>query len=190
MAETEKHAATVAPYVTGKNTLDIGGSGWPICKTAIQLDLPEEAYLNYNRTTRGEYPIHLRGDCRDLFWFKDGVLDVVHASHVLEDFRFEEWGAILREWTRVIKSGGVVIIACPSHSRFRFRVSQGQGNNCAHKFEPELTDLPKWFATWQIVHNDYTSPEDYSMLFIARKLPQSTITEVPMSEMSGAVMYV
>lgn len=190
MAETEKHAATVAPYVTGKNTLDIGGSGWPICKTAIQLDLPEEAYRNYNNSTRGDSPIHLRGDCRDLFWFKDGVLDVVHSSHVLEDFRFEDWGAVLREWTRVIKPNGIIIIACPSHSRFRFRVSQGQGNNCAHKFEPELTDLPKWFSTWQIVHNDYTSPEDYSMLFIARKLPHSTITEVPMSEMAGAVMYV
>lgn len=189
MSETQKHAALVAPYVRG-NTLDIGSSGFPVCKHAMQLDLPEEAYLNYNRTTRGESPIHWRGDCRDLP-FKDGVLSALHSSHVLEDLAFQEWAAVLKEWARVIRVDGFIIIACPSHSRFRKRINANpQLENMAHKFEPELTDLPKWFATWQIVHNDYTSPEDYSMIFVARKLPQSTVTEVPMSEMAGGTVYV
>lgn len=173
MSETEKHAAIVAEFVKG-NTLDIGGGGFPVCKHAIQLDLPDEAYRNYNNTTRGESPIHWRGDALDLP-FKDGVLDALHASHVLEDWALADWGRVLREWTRVIKANGFIIIAVPSHHRFRARVKAGQGDNLAHKFEPEVGDLSKFFlglGGWEIIMDRFVNdqdPTEYSIVFVARK---------------------
>ena len=38
---------------------------------------------------------------KDLYWFRDGVLDYVYSSHLLEDYVDTE--AVLREWLRVLR---------------------------------------------------------------------------------------
>jgi SAM-dependent methyltransferase len=53
-------------------------------------------------------------DLRDLAVFADGCADEVMAIHVVEHFwRWEVLG-VLREWLRVLKPGGTMVLECPN----------------------------------------------------------------------------
>lgn len=51
------------------------------------------------------------GSGSDLWMFKDGELDFVIASHCLE--HFPDTKAVLREWYRVLKPGGIIAVCVP-----------------------------------------------------------------------------
>jgi predicted SAM-dependent methyltransferase len=111
ISETSKCRARLAPYCTGYG-IDLGFGGDPITPAAIRMDMikPYADYL-------GIHPVQLGGDVTDLHWFRDGVLDYVYSSHVLEDF--VEIEPVLREWLRVLKPGGRLIIYCPDEQIYR-----------------------------------------------------------------------
>ena len=46
--------------------------------------------------------------------FKSNTFDLVYASHVLEHFKKKDVLKVLKEWARVVKSGGVLRISVPS----------------------------------------------------------------------------
>jgi SAM-dependent methyltransferase len=45
--------------------------------------------------------------------YENGVADEVYASHVLEHFPYEKTHEVLREWSRVLKPGGIMRICVP-----------------------------------------------------------------------------
>lgn len=53
-------------------------------------------------------------DLRDLQPFNDATVDEVMAIHVVEHFWRWEVEAILREWIRVLKPGGRMVLECPN----------------------------------------------------------------------------
>jgi len=53
--------------------------------------------------------VQLAGYTEQLHWFRDGVLDFVYSSHLLEDLVDTE--AVLREWIRILRPGGRLILA-------------------------------------------------------------------------------
>jgi len=110
ISETSKCRATLAPFCVGDG-LDIGFGGDPIVQTAIAMDLPQR-YARYL-----ENPQHLHGDATNLRWFKDGALDYVFSSHVLEDF--QDTAAVLREWLRVLRPGGRLVLFLPDEQAYR-----------------------------------------------------------------------
>jgi SAM-dependent methyltransferase len=123
-SETSKCRARLAPYCVGYG-LDLGFGGDPITATAIRMDMPTPyAYT-------GDYPVQLGGKAEDLYWFRDGVLDFVYSSHLLEDYADTE--AVLREWLRVLRPGGRLIIFCPDEPIFRKHcAATGQPYNPHH----------------------------------------------------------
>lgn len=126
-SETSKCRDRLAGYCTG-NGLDIGPGGDPIVAHAVRVDLPTP-YAN-----TGDLPVQLGGDASRLVWFRDGVLDFVYSSHVLEDF--VDTAGILAEWLRVLKPGGRLVLYCPDEQRFRAHCARtGQRYNTAHKLE-------------------------------------------------------
>lgn len=92
--------------------MDIGFGGDPISQTAIRMDLPSPY------TSTGSYPVQLGGDCRDLKWISSDSLDYVYSSHVLEDFGRDETKHILREWIRVVRPGGLIVLLLPDQHRY------------------------------------------------------------------------
>lgn len=125
VSETSKCRARLAPFCQGAG-LDIGPGGDPIVPAAIRVDLPTPY------SSVGSLPVQLPGDATNLLWFKDGTLDYVYSSHVLEDF--VDTTALLREWLRVLKPGGFLVIYCPDERRFRAHcAATGQPYNPAHK---------------------------------------------------------
>jgi predicted SAM-dependent methyltransferase len=124
-SETSKCRERLAPYCKGYG-LDLGFGGDPITLNAIRVDLPSPY------TEVGESPVQLGGDASRLVWFKDECLDFIYSSHLLEDYIETE--LILREWLRVIKPGGCLVIFCPDEQVYRKHCqATGQPYNVAHK---------------------------------------------------------
>ena len=125
-SETSKHRALLAPFCQGYG-VDVGFGGDPITPNAIRMDLE----VPYART--GDCGVQVGGDCRNLLWFADGVLDFVYSSHVLEDFEREQTGPIMREWARVLKEGGHLVLLQPDQQRFlKHCAATGQPINPHH----------------------------------------------------------
>jgi len=53
-------------------------------------------------------------DLHDLVPFEDGVADEILAVHVVEHFWRWEVVGVLREWVRVLRPGGTMILECPN----------------------------------------------------------------------------
>jgi predicted SAM-dependent methyltransferase len=124
-SETSKCRPRLARYCTGYG-VDLGFGGDPITPAAIRVDSPHP----YAET--GDAPVQLGGDATLLHWFRDGVLDYVYSSHLLEDF--PDTAAVLKEWLRVLKPGGRLIIFCPDEQTYREHCRKtGQTYNENHK---------------------------------------------------------
>lgn len=124
-SETSKCRTRLLPFCTGYG-VDLGFDGDPISPQAVRVDSPRP----YADT--GAAPVQLGGDATKLHWFRDGVLDYVYSSHLLEDFPDTE--AVLREWLRVLKPGGNLIIFCPDEPVYRAHCQRtGQMYNENHK---------------------------------------------------------
>jgi predicted SAM-dependent methyltransferase len=122
--ETSKCRCRLAPYCIGYG-LDLGFGGSAITNSAIRMDMVNP----YGDT--GEQSVQLGGNAEDLYWFRDGVLDYVYSSHLLEDYVDTE--AVLREWLRVLRPGGRLIIFCPDEPVYRKHcLATGQRYNTHH----------------------------------------------------------
>jgi SAM-dependent methyltransferase len=152
-SETSKCRDRLARYCEGYG-LDLGFGGDPIVPHAIGMDMPQP----YSGV--GRRPVQLGGDATQLVWFADGVLDFVFSSHLLEDF--DDVGRVLKEWLRVLKPGGRLIIYCPDEQVYR--------RHCA--------------ATGQ-VYNTHHVHADFSLAFVRRELdalriPHRVVHENPL----------
>lgn len=109
----------VKKYLHGLNGIEIGGSG-----RGFGLDSQKGSYANVDiidAETRSRFKgwkksqlVNILSSGDDLP-FKDGVLDYVFSSHVIEHF-FDPIKAI-KEWYRVIKKGGYIIMVIPHKER-------------------------------------------------------------------------
>lgn len=169
MYETEKYRHIVLPYIIG-NVLDLGSGGCPVVPRAIQVELPEEEFAKYTSGSKPMVEPQWRGNAFDLP-FKDGTVDVVYSSHLLEDV--SNWGPVLDEWIRVLKPGGKLIVMLPDRKRWLEALARGQPPNCAHKKESEPGELTRWCKPRGVIAitDGLTnlSPEDYNILFVGMK---------------------
>lgn len=138
-SESAKCLSLVLPYLTG-NVIDIGSGGWPVIPRAIQIELAEKEYNAYTGSRAEDFPIQWRREGESLP-FKDGTVDTVYSSHLLEDVEHSHWWAILTEWGRVLKKGGRLVILTPDRQRWRDSLARGQCMNAAHRHEPLFGDV-------------------------------------------------
>ena len=126
MSETSKYRAWFLPHTQGYG-IDLGYGGDPLVPHAICFDMPQPY------TSVGSAPQHLGGDARRLP-FKNNTLDWVYSSHLIEDFTYTEQVAVVKEWLRVLKPGGRLLILAPDQQRFLAHcAATGQSINDNHK---------------------------------------------------------
>jgi len=169
--ETEKYRHLTLPYITG-NVIDLGSGGCPVVPHAIQVELPPKEFAHY---TSGSTPMvepQWRGSALDLP-FKDGVVDTVYSSHLLEDML--NWEPVLREWVRVLKSGGNLIIMVPDKELWAAALAKGQPPNCAHKHEAYPGEISQMMAMYglpvRMVKDELTRQfeGDFNILYVGTK---------------------
>jgi len=131
-SETSYYRDETLPYCYGVG-LDIGYGGDPIKPSAITID------LDIVRYACGDHPCNIVSDAKSLPWFASRSLDFVYSSHCLEDF--SETRDVLREWFRVVKVQGHVVLLLPDQRKYeRLCREKGLPENPAHKianFDPD-----------------------------------------------------
>jgi SAM-dependent methyltransferase len=172
MTEHDKWRAIVAPYLKG-NGIELATGGDPIVPTSIQFELSEASYAHYNNNQPIRGIVHWRDD-NAIFHlpFKDGVLDYVASSHLLEDF--VDWTPLLKEWTRPIRTGGKLVICLPDRQRWNKAVYEGQTPNMSHRHEAYVGELSSYAPQLglKVIKDEFTEspPGDYNILYIGEKL--------------------
>lgn len=170
-SEIEKYRHMVDKYCQG-NGIDIGSGGTPICPRAIQIEMSLKQSMHYRSGVGYASPIQWHDDNAAIdLPFKDRTLDYVASSHLLEDFL--DWWPVLREWVRVLKPGGHLIIGVPDKARWAKAVANGQIPNFAHRHESFPGELSTYAPRLGLVVIEdrltENPPGDYNILFVGRK---------------------
>lgn len=168
-SETAKYRHLTAPYCTGCG-IDIASQGDPVVPWAMSFDLPENEYLRYSGGRQPPRPIPLRGHA-DTLPFVNASLDFVYSSHLLEDYL--DWWPVLREWVRVLRPGGHLVILVPDRVLWNAAIARGQPPNCAHQHESHAGELSTYADELGLTvlqdHLTACYPGDYSVLFVAKR---------------------
>lgn len=171
-SEIHRYRSLVAKYCEGPG-LDIASQGDPVVPWAWSLELPEKEFAHYNSNHAPHGPIQLRGHGEDLSMIGTGSLSFVSVSHLLEDFAQSRWQDLMREWSRVLKRGGYLIILVPEVHLWAAYVRISGKPNCSHHSpEPSVGDMSRHASAigLEVIHEGLTAlvPEDYTILGVFR----------------------
>lgn len=160
--ESDKIAHLVVPYLQGKG-LDVGCGPAKVWHRCIGVD----SLKDYN----GQRPpsVDIVCDAEKLELFKDASLDYVYSSHFLE--HTVDYKSVLKEWWRVIKSGGYLVLYLP-HKKFYPNIGQEGGNpDHKHDFMPEdIVEAMKEIGSWELIENeDRDRDNEYSFFQVYKK---------------------
>lgn len=171
-SETGRYRHLTAPYCTGCG-VDIASQGATVVPWAISFDLPHKEFMKYSNGNPPKGPIHLRGFA-DKLPFDDKSLDFLYSSHFIEDVL--DWLPLIKEWDRVVRVGGNIVILLPDKELWNKAIANGQPPNCEHRHEGrvgELTELfAKYFGHYKVIKDELTSvvPDDYTIIFVAKRV--------------------
>lgn len=173
-SETAKYRHLTAGYCMPNGMpscgVDIASQGAPIVPWAIQFDLPQEEFAVYCSNHPAKGPIQLRGHA-DKLPFDNESLDFVYSSHLLEDYL--DWEPVLREWTRVLRPNGFLIVLIPDKDLWAKAIAAGQSPNCSHKHEGAVGELSTYAPALglKVIEDRLTEqfPGDYTILAVFQK---------------------
>ena len=175
--ESAKIKYEVLPYLA-RGGLDIGCGPAKVWPHLIGLDSGKESDL-FGIPMRPDVFIR---DAASLGIFASGSADAVFSSHVLE--HIQDWQATLREWWRLVKVGGYLVLYLP-HADLYPRIGQkGASVDHKHDFEPDqIVDFCRLaFPDWSLVENQTRGEgNEYSFLLVLRKEAQGAGQSEPWS---------
>jgi ADP-heptose:LPS heptosyltransferase/SAM-dependent methyltransferase len=158
--EVEKCRHRLLQYCEGQG-LDLGCGGKKIKTTAIGCDIGKGA------DSVADFSIDLEGG---LTLFASDTFDFVFSSHYLEHVKNPV--GILREWFRVIRPGGNLVLYLP-HRDLYPRIGQ-KGANPDHKndFEPaDIVRIMEEIGSYKILVNEiHAENDEYSFELVFNKV--------------------
>lgn len=161
--ESKKIVWEVAPYLSGKG-VDLGAGMFKILPRAISVDNGNHAVFNHSIK-----PDIVVETAEKLDIFASASLDFVFSSHLLE--HIEDYKSALKEWWRVLKLGGCMVLYLP-HKMFYPNIGQvGANPTHFHDFMPEdIVNTMKDIGGWDLERcEDRNGDDEYSMLLVFRK---------------------
>lgn len=151
--------------------IDIASQGDPVVPWAFNYELPESEFSKYNSGHKPLGPVQLSGRAEHLEKINNDCLDFVYSSHLLEDF--VDWEPVLKEWIRVLKPNGHLIILIPDRDLWAEAMRKGQPPNCCHRHEGKAGELSTYADRLGliVIEDRLTNcfQGDYTILFVARK---------------------
>jgi len=88
------------------------------------LDFNEDITLKLEKF-KEKYGHDLNIHCQDMFKmnFQDGKFDLVYNAGVAEHYSYDERVTLLKEYSRVLKKDGMMVIAIPNHYSVPYRLA-------------------------------------------------------------------
>ena len=183
--ETGKIHDRVAPFVSGRG-LDLGCGPW-------KLKVPKTGSEDFCLGVDGGYPgnavtADVVCDVTKLTLFADESWDYIYSSHTLEDMPYPE--AVLREWWRLIKPGGNLILYLPLAKQVaktlgredweKFYPDKGtEGANIHHQHDyspEEIISYVSGCGPVEVLLNEIRGENDeYSFLLVFNKLASNHV---------------
>lgn len=156
--ESAKVKYEIVPYTRGRG-LDLGCGHWKTYPHFIGVD---------NGHHWGQAAADVMCDCDRLDIFATGSLDFVFSSHLIE--HIEDYQAALREWWRVIKPGGHLVLYVPHKNFYPNCGEKGANPDHKHDFLPaDITAaMPDGFDL--IINEERNGGDEYSFLQVFRKV--------------------
>jgi len=167
-AESKKIVWEVAPYLRGRG-LDVGAGDFKVLPHVISVD-------NMNHVQFGfSVKPDIMSEADDLSVFGSASMDFIYSSHTLE--HVVDMEKTLKEWWRVIRQGGYLILYLP-HADFYPNIGQ-PGANPDHKrdFRPKdvIDAMP---SGWDLIDcQERNDTDEYSFLLVFKKLSASAKIE-------------
>ena len=120
-------------------------------------------------------------DCKDLSRFSSGAFDFVFSSHLLEHFPYKDVPGILREWVRVIRVGGNLVLYLPDEDQYPKCNEPERGIveepwvNKTHfwnvNYDRVVSAMERTGFNWDLIYwEKCQSDDEYSLYFCFRKL--------------------
>ena len=163
VSESRKIVWEVAPYLKGRG-IDVGAGGFRILPQAITVD--NESHI-FNNNSRPDIKVKT---AEDLGIFASQSLDYVYSSHLLE--HIENAKGALKEWWRVLKPSGVLVLYLP-HDELYPKVGE-PGSNVDHKHDLNEDKIIEWMnelSGWDLIDCQKRDQDDeYSFLMVFKKL--------------------
>jgi ADP-heptose:LPS heptosyltransferase/predicted SAM-dependent methyltransferase len=146
-AEVGKCKYDVVHYVRGR-LLDIGAGPYRIFPYAITVD-----NLDHANRFGWKYKPDVIADSSNLSMFAKESFDSVFSSHTLEHLQDAEKN--LREWWRVIKKGGYLVLYLPHKDLYPNIGTPGSNEDHKHDFTPDdVTNIMQKVGCWDLVVNE------------------------------------
>lgn len=161
--ESSKIASIAVPYLQGRG-LDIGCGMQKVWPSAIGVD-------NGHHFGRGGADI--QGDGTDLSMFADASMDYVFSSHFLEHVH-GPIEPVLREWWRVLKVGGRLVLYLPHKDWYPNIGEAGANPDHQRDMVPDdvIAAMKQLGMYWSLVENETRSgTNEYSFFQVYRKRP-------------------
>lgn len=161
--EASKIRWELVPYMYGR-CLDIGCGTYKVFPHFIGVD---------NGHHWGKTGIDVMSEASDLSLFASQSCDLVFSSHLLEHIYPEKVLDTLKEWFRVIKKGGHLIMYLPDEDEYP-KVGE-YGANMDHKFNISYEKIIEYMeqleSSWDLIDFQKRNQEDeYSLFFVFKKL--------------------
>jgi ADP-heptose:LPS heptosyltransferase/predicted SAM-dependent methyltransferase len=163
--ESGKIVWETVPYTRGRG-LDLGCGAYKVWPHAIGVD-------NYSDTVL--FKVAMKPDVvssvTKLDVFGSASMDWVYSSHVLEHVEFEQVPDTLREWMRVLKPSGYLILYLPDEDEYP-KVGE-EGANPDHKWNVNIdrvVGVMKKLGGWDLVRCEKRNADlEYSIFFVFQK---------------------
>jgi predicted SAM-dependent methyltransferase len=110
--------------------------------------------------------------CERLPMFGSAAFDFVFSSHLLEHIEYSKVPSTLKEWWRLIKPGGHLVLYLPDEDEYP-KVGQ-PGANPDHKWNvnyDRVIEPMKDVGSWDLVRYEKRNKDrEYSLFFVFKKL--------------------
>lgn len=165
-AESYKIRHMIVPYTRGVG-LDLGCGPYKAWPHFISVD--DVSQHNYRGRDLDWRP-DLVASALDLPMFADRGLDFVFSSHLLE--HVEDTEAALKEWWRVIKIGGHLVLYLPHADAYPNIGEPGHNPDHKHDFRPQdIIDVMGKVGSWDLVEcQDRFERDEYSFYMVFEKM--------------------
>lgn len=150
---------------SGGKVLDLGCGGKKIDPRAIGIDIRKNGQVGVGYNLEHPSDCDIESEVSSLPMFDDGAVDGILAKHLLE--HVEDVVAALKEWCRVLKNGGRLVIVCPD-PRYCEAISCDPSH--LHAFTPKAIESLLGVCGFHVDRSENVRP-GYVGVVSARKIP-------------------